>query len=166
MRNAIYVTVVSEALCPLKEERALLPGDERRPADVFLPNWSGGRDTALDITVVNPLRADFIEYEANTPGYALSQAFNRKMRQIGTACEREGIVFEPLPVETLGGWSSRATKVLRRIGIALASQSRKEEGEVVSHLFQRLSLLLCKGNAALLQNRMPSTIEPEIDGHI
>ena len=104
----------------------------------------------LDITVVNPLRADFVELQATTPGYALSHAYNRKMQQVGDACQREGIEFIPLPLETLGGWSITATKTLRKIGIALASQSHREESQVVSHLFPRLSVLLAKGNAALL----------------
>ena len=46
---------MSAGLAPTKEGRFLLPGDDRRPADVFIPYWAGGRDAALDVTVVNPL---------------------------------------------------------------------------------------------------------------
>ena len=35
----------------MKESRFLLPGDDRS-ADVLLPHWVGGRDAALDVTVV------------------------------------------------------------------------------------------------------------------
>ena len=115
---------------------------------------------------MNPLRSDFIEFEAVTAGYALSHAHNRKMGQVGDACQREGIIFIPLPVERLGGWSIGATKTLKRIGIALASQSKKEESEVVSHFFQRLSVLLARGNAALLSNRIPTHLAAEMDGDI
>ena len=36
----------------MKEGRFLLPGNDRRPADVLVPHWVGGKDAALDITVV------------------------------------------------------------------------------------------------------------------
>ena len=36
-------------LNPVKEGRFILPGNGRRPADVFLPDWAEGRDAALDV---------------------------------------------------------------------------------------------------------------------
>ena len=42
-------------LNPVKEGRFILPGCDRRPADVNLPNWAASRDEALDIIVINPL---------------------------------------------------------------------------------------------------------------
>ena len=73
-------------------------------SDVMIPHWTSGRDTALDVTVVNPLQAALVSQAAATPGHALDHAFSRKMRGTGAACEREGLAFIPLPVETLGGW--------------------------------------------------------------
>ena len=55
LRDAIYQVAASANLAPRKEENALLPGTNARPADVFIPNWTGGRDTALDVTVVSPM---------------------------------------------------------------------------------------------------------------
>ena len=162
----MFATAAAAALGPVREERALLPGTEKRPADVFLPNWSGGRDTALDVTVVNPLRADFIEKEADTPGFALSQAYNRKMRQVGEACEREGIVFIPLPIETFGGWSEGAVTQIKRLGTALAGRSGRDQGEVISHLFQKPSVLLNRGNAALICNRVPEIFSVDLVGDV
>ena len=42
---------------------------------------------------------------------------------------------------------------------------REEEQDVVRHLFQRLSVLLMKGNAALIQKRIPESIDVELDKH-
>ena len=166
LRDALFATASTAALSPAREERALLPGDSRRPADVFLPHWSGGRDTALDVTVINPMRLDLIEREAEFPGFALGHAHDRKVSQVGEACEREGIVFIPVVFETFGGMSQAAVKVVRRLGAALAGRSGRDEGEVIGHLFQRLSVLLQKGNAALLSNREPRDIPVELDGAI
>ena len=55
LRDVLFSTCQQAALAPVREDRALLPGTEARPADILLPHWTGGRDTALDITVVNPL---------------------------------------------------------------------------------------------------------------
>ena len=164
LRDALFATAASAALSPAREERALLPGGDKRPADVFLPHWSGGRDTALDVTVINPFRNDLLEKEADCPGYALKHAHDRKVRQVGEACEREGIAFIPLVFETFGGMSEPAIKVTRRLGSSLAARSGKEEGEVIGHLFQRLSVLLQKGNAALLCNRVPNFPPTQLDG--
>ena len=48
VRDAIFDTAAAAGLAPLREGRALLPGNNRRPADVFLPHWAGGLDAALD----------------------------------------------------------------------------------------------------------------------
>ena len=57
-------------LNPVKEGRFLLPGNDRCPADVYLPNWSAGRDAALDISVVNPLQQATVNEAAVTPGHS------------------------------------------------------------------------------------------------
>ena len=164
LRDALFQTAASANLAPRKEEKGLLPGSISRPADVFIPNWTGGRDTALDVTVVSPLLLTRIEDSAARPGHTLTVAFSDKCRQTHQACEREGIVFIPLPVETLGGWHERAADQIRKLARAAARNSGSEEEEVTRHLFQRLGILLVKGNAALLANRIPSFPSPEVDG--
>merc|ERR1719427_2229477 len=104
LRDHLYQTAVSAALAPTKEDRALLPGTDARPADVFIPRWTHGKDTALDVTVVNPLQAALVAQAATTAGHALTYAYNRKRTGTGAACQREGMVFIPMPAETLGGW--------------------------------------------------------------
>ena len=74
------------------------------------------------------------------------------------------MAFIPMPVETLGGWHVEAELQVKKLGAALARQSGHEESECVRHLFQRLSILLVKRNAALFLNRQSHHPEPEIDG--
>ena len=110
LRDAIYSVAASSNLAPRKEESALLPGTNARPADVLIPHWTGGKDTALDVTVVSPLLADRLDSSITTPGYTLTMAFNNKCRDYLEPCEREGLCFIPLPVETLGGWHEKAAE--------------------------------------------------------
>ena len=53
LRDTIHSTAVSAGLGPTREGRFLLPGQGAKPADVLIPHWTGGKDTALDVTVIN-----------------------------------------------------------------------------------------------------------------
>ena len=69
IRDCLFTACTQACLGPTREDRALIPGTDNRPADIFLPGWSGGKDTALDITVVNPLQQAFLQQSAVTPGH-------------------------------------------------------------------------------------------------
>ena len=86
LRDALYSVASSANLAPRKEEQALLPGTNSKPADVLIPHWSGGRDTALDVTVVSPLLPNRLAKSVEIPGYTLTQAFNDKCRNTLQAC--------------------------------------------------------------------------------
>ena len=117
---------------------ALLPDTQVRPADVLIPHWTGGRDTALDVTVINPLQTELVRRAANKAGAALEVAFNRKMTQAGEACRREGIVFAPMPWETLGGWHEETVEQVKKLASAQARQTGEEQSEATRHLYQKL----------------------------
>ena len=57
LRDVIFAAAQAAALAPRKEVPALIPGSCARPADVFLPQWDGGRPAALDVTVISSLQA-------------------------------------------------------------------------------------------------------------
>ena len=104
LRDALHDTAAAAGLAPQKEGRALLPGNDRRPADILLPGWAGGRDAALDVTVVHPLQDATRARAAAEPGYALSYAYNNKMRVTADLCDQQGIAFIPVVAESMGGW--------------------------------------------------------------
>ena len=98
----------------------MLLGEDRRPANVLIPNWAGGRDAALDATVVNPPKGALVAEATTTPGLALTFAFRRKMSGAEEDCRRQGISFLPLAAESLGGWHSVAEAEVRKIAAALS----------------------------------------------
>ena len=70
-----------------------------------------------------------------------------------------------MAADTLGGWHGVAVEQVKKLGRALARQSGEDEDQTVRHLFQKLSLLLMRGNSALLVNRVPvSDIDPAVGG--
>ena len=166
IRDQVHSMAATAMLNPVKEGRFILPGCDRRPADVYLPNWAAGRDTALDITVINPLQGATVEGAAAEPGYALDFAFRRKMTAVAEDCERQGVAFLPLAFESLGGWHKTAEKEVTKIAQALARQTGREESECSSHARSRISLLLMRGNASILLNRIPYDADPAVDGDL
>ena len=148
LRNALFTTCSKACLGPTKEVRDLIEGTSARPADLFLPNWTEGQDTALDVTVVNPLQISMVHQAAESPGHALNKAYERKMSRHGDQCRQAGVVFTPLPLETLGGWHESTISEVRKIASALSRQTGEEETKTVRHVVQRISILLIKGNAA------------------
>ena len=143
-----------------------MTGDDRRPADVLVPHWTGGLDTSWDMTVIHPLQAATVAGAAANPGHALEVAVTRKNRGALEDCRRQGIKFIPLAMESLGGWHELAVGEIRKLAAALARQTGQEEKEAKSHLFQKLSILLVRGNGALFVNRIPESTEAQIDGQL
>ena len=150
----------------MKEGRFLLPGADRRPADVFLPNWAGGQDAALDVTVVSPLQDATVAGAAATDGHAITFAYERKMTAAAEDCHQQGIAFLPLAAESLGGWHPTAEREVKKLAAALARNTGQKEGEAAAHLWGRLGVLLQRGNAALLGNHVPAPPHANIDGII
>ena len=56
--------------------------------------------------------------------------------------------------------------VLTKLASQLASQSGGVTAEVSRHLFQRLGILLARGNASLITTRSPQYVEASVDGDV
>ena len=56
------------------------------------------------------------------------------------------MAFQPVPIEVLSGWHEACVRLVRQKG--------QEQGEVVRHLFGKLSILLMCWTAQLVLNRM------------
>ena len=141
-----------------------MPGSDDRPADLLIPAWTKGQDTALDVTVVNPLQDALVTCTSQDGSSAVESAHRGKARKYEERCAREGIRFIPLAVDTLGGWHPVALETITRLGRHLARNIGKEDEECVRHLRQRLAILLVRDNVALLCARTPTFPTPEVDG--
>ena len=100
------------------------------------------------------------------PGAATTagHAYGRKVNGAEDECRRQGIAFVPMVAETFGGWHSGAEREVKKLGAALARHTGQEEGEAISHLWSRMGILLQRGNAAILGNRVPAQPGALIDG--
>ena len=164
IRDHVYSMAATAVLNPVKEGRFILPGVDRRPADIYLPSWAEGRDAALDVTVINPLQPATVAEAAVTPGHSLSVAFDRKMRGAADDCARQGVSFIPMAFESLGGWHKTAEQQVKRLAQAVARQTGRDESECCSQATSRLSLLLMKvmqdSNSPCCSNRWAAISQP------
>ena len=166
LRDVLFETASSADLGPSREERHLLPGTSARPGDVTIRRWTNGKDSAIDVTVTGPLSLTNVSGAAAKAGDALEKAVNRKLRDTAEDCRREGLVFLPFAVETLGGLHKGAVTQVKLLASALARCKGLEEGEVTGQLFGRLSLTLMRANALMLSSRCQDADFPlpQVDG--
>ena len=90
-----------------------------------------------------------------TPGYALDLRYQTKIKDSYQDCQRMGITFLPIVAEFLGGWHKITIGEIKKLSATLARHTGEEEGEMARRTFVRLSIILMKGNAAILTNRIP-----------
>jgi hypothetical protein len=62
------------------------------------------------------------------------------------------------------GWHDETVAKVKKLDSAQARQTGEQRIEVIRHLYQKLSVLLARGNAALLLNSFPTFPSPDIDG--
>ena len=53
---------------------------------------------------------------------------------------------------------------MKKLAVALARHNGREEGEVISHTWSHLGVLLQRGNAAMMANRIPTFPAAPTDG--
>merc|ERR1711895_125127 len=145
LRNAIFDAAQMAALTPLKEPLDLISGHGGiRPADVFIPQWTNGKGTCLDIMVTNPLQDATYVQCAEAGNYAVNKAYKDKVKKFEALCTSEGLAFFPLAVDTYCSWHKQLLAVISKLGTQQARHLNKEPGEQIQFLRQRFGISLTK----------------------
>ena len=117
LRNSIFDAAQMVALSPRKEPTDLISGHGGiRPADVFIPQWTDGKGTCLDITVINPLQDATVAQCAMEGDHVVKKAYNNKVRKFEALCTSEGLAFFLLAVNTFGAWHKDLLAVITKLG--------------------------------------------------
>ena len=111
------------------------------------------------------LQQQTLSAAAISPGHALWVGEMRKMNADAESCRAVGVLFVPLVVESLGGWSDEAIRTITNIGRFLGQRLGIPPPESTRHLFQRLAISLWRRNAALWIRRQLALPDEE-DGII
>ena len=109
----IRFLTVAAGLGPVKEGRFLLPDNDRRPADVLVPNWTGSKDAAKDIKVTTPIKVTTMPGAANTAGFALDHARKGKL----DGAEEAGLGFPAARGRDLWGLAPLCPEGGEEIGV-------------------------------------------------
>ena len=153
IRDQIFKVAQHASLNPQKEMPGLIPGSQSRPADIFIEHWVNGRKVAFDVSVTSPTQEAVVFHSADRPAAAIDARKLSKIRAHFDNCRSQGIFFQPLVVETFGGWDRDALSFLKEIGRQDARRWGKDAALEIKYFFQRLSISLQRGNAALLIER-------------
>ena len=93
IRDKIISPCSGALLSPVCEQKCLLPNNNSRPGDIFLPVKNAGQPAALDVTVTSPLHSSLIINASESSGFALSAAEDMKHEQYAQNCSDVGIQF-------------------------------------------------------------------------
>ena len=107
-----------------------------RPADVFLPRFSGGRDLCLDVTLVSSFTN--MTQASVQSGYNAERAEKRKRDTYQRALVMAGYAFAPFAMESLGGFGPACKPVIAKIGQALADVDGITPGLAAARLRKKL----------------------------
>ena len=126
----------------------LLPGSCERPADILIPNYSAGKDLAVDFAVTCPLLSAYLHEAANTSLYACNKyAEDIKLTKFQNRVQLEGLDYLPFVFESFGGLSmdtesfisKLATSISHRFGFQTCC-SNKHFPKCCLHFKQKYSL--------------------------
>ena len=110
-----FFSCVTASLSPSLEKKNLSSNNQSQPADVLLPSWKQSKPAALDVTVVSSRQSANIANAADTSGYALTYADDRKLAAHDADCRDAWVNFLQLSFEVFGGGSETSRRTIKRI---------------------------------------------------
>lgn len=136
------------ALAPQKEPPYLINNSEARPADVYIPVWTGGQPVAIDVSVTSPLADSYILKASKEVGAAASIRADVKRGKYSAVCAEHGMQFTPFVLETFGGFDKDAIEIISKLSRAIASRCSLAPGEVKMRALHKISHTMQKVIAA------------------
>jgi hypothetical protein len=128
-------------------------GDKRRPADVYITNYSLGKDYCLDVAVTSPTQEKYLAKSAEVDGYAASEYHHFKFENYHEEVEKEGHVYLPIVVESYGRWSKSALEFLQNLARKYSDRLQVPRSYATGFIFKKLSFALQSRNANMLLKR-------------
>lgn len=139
-------------------ETELKYGEHDRMGDLVLREWVRGADLWIDVSVVGSLCPSYRNKTINmrngvagSPGAEILARVQEKNTKY--AANRSRTHFQPLVVNTFGGWDSDAHKLFKKIAGKIAESKFTCVKMELKYLYQRLSCTLQKFNGTMLATR-------------
>ena len=144
MLNDIIWRAIKRAQLPAhKEPTGLIThGGNRADVATLIP-WSKGNPLARDVTVSDTYAYSHINMTSSKAGAAARQAASTKNTKYIDITSTH--IFYPIAIETAGSWNVQALELIEEIGRRITSAM--EDPKETMYLFQRLSMVIQRGNA-------------------
>jgi hypothetical protein len=157
LRNFVFNVAVAGMFSPVLEKKGILgPTSGRRPGDVTIPNWSGGKALAIDVAVTSPLTVSSVRLIEPCEEYAASQ----KHRKYDSSFEGTDHLFSAMVFETLGAISQEGEEVLRQLFRRAAHHLGMEFSSFCGRAWARLSCNLQRAVSQSILNRIDGRSNP------
>jgi len=120
--------------------------------------WRSGKLLVWDVTVVSTTAESYVAAAARGRGEVVEMAATRKCQkysELSTA-----YLFLPIAVETLGSMNDSADEFFKILGCKITDVSGNSRE--VSFLFQRLSVIMQRFNAALFRDTFTLHDDPDL----
>ena len=134
-----------------QDKRNKRDDNRNRGGDIVIQQYEGGKDLYIDVTVVNPLCPTYID-AAQKPLGACKKRIDEKKTKYKNVIGNKW--FEPMVVESLGGWSSNSYPIFKRIAERAAPRKNMTYSAALKDLSTKLSVSLQKSNGAMLSRRV------------
>ena len=147
-RNVIHNDMCTAGLSPVLEPKHILRnGGKKKPADIFVSDWSEGKGACFDVAVTCPLQIKYINHAAKTQLYAAEDyAENVKIPKYSEACAAQNLLCIPLVFESFGGMTKNTEETLLRTARFYCHRLSIENSIGITQLFQRISIVLHRHN--------------------
>ena len=135
VRNAIFQVCQAAGLSASLEVPHLLAGCSKRPADIFLRDYSHGKNLALDVTVSNTMQNTNLSKACVETGFHAMDAADRKRQAFHKVAPNSTFILLPLSFETLGGMTQETQRT--------SSRDSQGSGQPVSACLMQRRLANC-----------------------
>jgi len=121
IRDCFFDFCSAAAWGPVKEKPFLFSGSCERPADILIPNYSAGKDLAVDFAVTCPLQSAYLHEAANTSLYACNKyAEDIKLAKFQNRVQLEGLDYLPFVFESFGGLSMDTESFISKLATSIS----------------------------------------------
>ena len=167
-RNFVHRLAVRAGARPLLEPANLLPdAPQTRPADVLIislpdvqqSSWRRFPKLALDCAITSPFQHNTMRLAAAAHAAAADRYadLKRKHADMRARCERQNVGFEPLVLESTGGYHGDTCKLLESLCKIVDAKEHLPPGHSWQELRVRLSIDLQRGlHGACMKQRLRS----------
>ena len=154
IRDILFDFCSCAAWGPSKEKPNLFSYSSEKPADVFVPNYTCGKDLVLDVAVTCPLQHKYLHDASVIAGFACNDyAVQVKMKNFQERVEQEGFIYLPVIFESFGGFSEDFSSFVHKLSISVSARLNEVKSATQKHLYELISCVLMKSLARSVSSR-------------